>query len=70
MKWMNGTELVAGCYDDRALKMIDTETGTIKVSVLTDHSVPICLDTAMDKLVLTGCEDGQLRLYDLRAGKK
>lgn len=69
MGWINGGTFVAGC-NDQALKIIDVENNyLIKQSILTNYKVPTCLDTSQDNLILTGCEDGIIRLWDIRSGQ-
>lgn len=66
LTWLNGETLVAGCQD-HAIKLIDAEKSYIvKQSILTQHKVPTCIDTAQDNLVLMGSEDAILRLWDIR----
>ena len=63
---MDGETLVAGC-EDHALKVVDVEKSYIvKQSVLTQHKVPTCIDTAHGNLILSGSEDAVIRLWDLR----
>ena len=58
---------MAGCQD-HAIKLIDIEKSyLIKQSIMTDHKVPTCMDTGAESLILTGCEDSIIRLYDTRA---
>ena len=33
-----------------------------------DYKVPTCLDTSQEHLIITGCEDGVIRLWDTRSG--
>lgn len=66
--WLDGDNLVAGC-GDHAIKVVDIEKSfVVKQSILTDNKVPTCLDTAQDNLILTGSEDGVIRLWDTRVG--
>jgi WD40 repeat protein len=67
--WLDSDTLVAGCLD-HAIKIVDIEkTFLIKQSIMTDYKVPTCIDSS-EKLVLVGCEDAVLRLYDTRSGSK
>lgn len=66
LTWFNGDTLVAGCQD-HAIKLIDAEKSyTVKQSILTQHKVATCMDTAQDNLVLMGSEDATIRLWDIR----
>lgn len=66
--WLDGDNLVAGC-GDHAIKLVDIEKSfVIKQSILTDNKVPTCIDTAQDNLILSGSEDGVIRLWDTRLG--
>ncbi len=68
---MNGDDLVAGCKEDHAIKIVDVEKSyVVKQSVHTNFKAPCCLDTAQDSLILAGCEDGAVRLWDVRAGDR
>lgn len=63
---MDSDTLVAGC-NDHAIKLIDLEkTFLIKQSIMTDYKTPTCMDSSSN-LVLIGCEDSTLRLYDTRS---
>jgi len=69
LTWLDGDNLIAGC-GDHAIKIIDIEKSfVIKQSILTDNKVPTCIDTAQDNLILSGSEDGVVRLWDTRAGE-
>ena len=71
LNWLNGETLVAGCSRDHAIKLVDVEKShLIKQSILTEHKVPTCLDTAQDFLALTGSEDSVIRLWDTRTGEQ
>lgn len=71
LSWLSGDELVAGCRDDHAIKVVDIEKSfVIKQSIQTDYKTPCSLDTAQDSLVLAGCEDCVIRLWDLRSNEK
>jgi len=68
LTWLDGDSLVAGC-GDHAIKIIDVENAyVIKQSILTDNKLPTCMDTAFGNLILAGCEDGVVRLFDTRVG--
>lgn len=62
---------MAGCSEDHAIKIIDVENaGVIKQSIMTDYKSPLTIDSSQDNLILAGCEDGIVRLYDTRASKQ
>lgn len=65
---MNASTFVAGC-SDQALKIVDVENNyVVKQSIIMNYKVPTCLDTSQDSLILTGSEDGIIRLWDIRQG--
>ena len=67
---MDNETLVAGCLD-HALKVVDTVKGNVvKQSILTVHKVATCMDCAQSNLILTGCEDAVIRLWDTRQGDR
>lgn len=68
LTWLDGDNLVAGC-GDHAIKVVDVENSyVIKQSILTDNKLPTCMDTAFGNMILAGCEDGIVRLFDTRVG--
>ena len=70
LAWLDGQSLVAGCVDDHALKVLDVETGQIAATVLTDYKAPLTIDSTQGNLIVAGCEDAILRLFDVRANVK
>jgi WD40 repeat protein len=38
----------------------------VKQSIMLDHKTPTCLDTGSNNLILAGCEDSVIRLFDTR----
>ena len=70
LSWLNGETLVAGCAEDHAIKLVDVDNaGVIKQSILTDYKSPLTIDSSQDSLILAGCEDGIVRLFDTRASR-
>ena len=70
LAWLDGQSLVAGCVNDHALKVLDAETAQISATVLTDYKAPLAIDATQGNLIVAGCEDAILRLFDVRANTK
>ena len=57
---------MAGCQD-HAIKLVDIEKSfVVKQSIMLDHKTPTCIDTGNDNIILAGCEDSIIRLFDTR----
>ena len=69
VKWAGPTRIYAGCASDHSIKMVNAEKQQVEEVIFTSHKVPTCLDTIHgEDLILTGHEDGIVRLWDARAG--
>lgn len=69
MLWSTPESFVVGGTDHQ-LKIFDVEKGTIVESILTQNKVVQAMDGLDDALILTGQEDGMIKLYDLREAAK
>lgn len=68
MSWASQSVLVAGCTDHQ-VRVFDMEKQKVQASVFTNHKVATALDCNFagdNQLVLSGHEDGFVRLFDLR----
>lgn len=68
MSWASASVLVAGCTDHQ-LRVFDMEKQKVQASIFTNHKVATAIDcnfSGENQLVLSGHEDGLVRLYDLR----
>uniref|UniRef100_A0A7S3HZI4 Uncharacterized protein n=1 Tax=Favella ehrenbergii TaxID=182087 RepID=A0A7S3HZI4_9SPIT len=68
LSWASQSVLVAGCTDHQ-IRVFDMERQKVQASVFTNHKVATTLDCNFaneSQLVLSGHEDGLVRLFDLR----
>lgn len=63
--WASGTNFVVGGTDHQ-MKIFDVEKGQIVESIMTQNKVAQTMDGLNEDLILTGQEDGVVKLYDLR----
>ena len=64
MLWASPSSLIVGGTDHQ-LKIYDIERQQMSESILTQFKVPTAMD-GDDQVLLTGQEDGVVKLYDLR----
>ena len=65
LSWSCPESFVVGGTDHQ-LKMYDVEKGRVIESILTQNKVAQTMDGLNENLILTGQEDGVVKLYDLR----
>lgn len=66
LKWSGPNKIFAGCQDHN-LKVINVEKQQVEEVLFTQHKVPTCLDSSQESTLITGHEDGVVRLWDVRS---
>ncbi|TNV79220.1 hypothetical protein FGO68_gene6698 [Halteria grandinella] len=67
LKWSGPGKIFAGC-NDHSLKLVNVERQQIEEILFTQHKVPTALDASKETSLISGHEDGIVRLWDVRSG--
>lgn len=67
LKWSEPGRIIAGC-NDHSLKIVNVERQQVDEILFTQHKVPTAIDSSKGSSLISGHEDGVVRLWDVRSG--
>lgn len=67
LKWSGPGKIFAGC-NDHSLKLVNVERQQVEEILFTQHKVPTAIDATKESSLISGHEDGVVRLWDVRSG--